>query len=247
MQAATYHKTGIDAMLHPRQAGATPYRIILGDVRQKLVNTRRQAGAAKFTSQCLRDGSNGPYAQWHPSSMCLWTPCMRGRTGDSRRVRCRRMEDILTGHTPDEELEWYETKEELAGPLLAIFWSLWECGAGIVADGRLLDLIRRLFAFGVVLLRMDLRQEASRHTEALDAVTRCALPLTTLHKEQAVYAYYTACGRHLHLDACCQQGTCSQFPGSRRAAIPGVGGVKEADVPVQGAAGEAAAGPTNGK
>ena len=165
---------------------------------------------------------------------------------DSRRVHCRRMEDILTGHTPDEELEWYETKEELAAPLLAIFWSLWECGAGIVADGRLLDLIRRVFAFGVVLLRMDLRQEASRHTEALDAVTRCAPLLSPLRKDQAVHAY-VACGRHLHLDACYQQGACLQFPGSRRAAVPGVGGVEEADILVQGAAGEAAPGPTNGE
>ena len=73
MQAATYHKTGIDAMLHPRQAGATPYRIILGDVRQKLVNTRRQAGAAMLTMLCLRVGSNGFYAQCHAF------PCACGR------------------------------------------------------------------------------------------------------------------------------------------------------------------------
>ena len=32
MQAASFHKTSIDAMLHPRHAGATPYRILLGDV-----------------------------------------------------------------------------------------------------------------------------------------------------------------------------------------------------------------------
>ncbi len=32
MKAAEYHKTSIDALLHPRHHGATPYRIILGDV-----------------------------------------------------------------------------------------------------------------------------------------------------------------------------------------------------------------------
>ena len=32
VQAATYHKTSIDALLHPRHNGATPYRIVLGDV-----------------------------------------------------------------------------------------------------------------------------------------------------------------------------------------------------------------------
>ena len=138
--------------------------------------------------------------------------CMHGWTGESQSVHCRRMEDILTGHTPDEELEWYETKAELAAPLLAIFWSLWECGAGIVADGRLLDLIRRVFAFGVVLLQMDLRQEASRHAEALDAVTRCALLLTALPKDQAVHACM-ARGRHLPSALpVANRRACLQFP-----------------------------------
>ena len=32
LQAARYHKTSIDALLHPRHQSATPYRIVLGDV-----------------------------------------------------------------------------------------------------------------------------------------------------------------------------------------------------------------------
>ena len=36
--------------------------------------------------------------------------------------------------------------------------SLYECGGGVIADGRLLDLIRRLYAFGTTLLKLDLRQ-----------------------------------------------------------------------------------------
>lgn len=31
-QAASFHKTSIDSLLHPRQAGANPYRIVLGEV-----------------------------------------------------------------------------------------------------------------------------------------------------------------------------------------------------------------------
>ncbi len=41
--------------------------------------------------------------------------------------------------------------------------------------GRLLDLLRRLSCFGLALMKMDLRQESSRHTDALSAVTKCAL------------------------------------------------------------------------
>ena len=32
MHAAQYHKTSIEAMLHSRHSGATPYRTVLGDV-----------------------------------------------------------------------------------------------------------------------------------------------------------------------------------------------------------------------
>ena len=37
MKAASFHKTSIDALLHHKHAGATPYRAVLGDVSQKLV------------------------------------------------------------------------------------------------------------------------------------------------------------------------------------------------------------------
>ncbi len=43
-----------------------------------------------------------------------------------------------------------------------------------MAEGRLLDLLRRLYCFGVSLMKMDLRQESTRHTEAVDAITRWA-------------------------------------------------------------------------
>ena len=36
--------------------------------------------------------------------------------------------------------------------------SLWECGGGVIADGRLLDLIRRVYTFGMCLMKLDLRQ-----------------------------------------------------------------------------------------
>ena len=45
LRAASFHKTSVDALLHPRYAGATPYRIVLGEVRQRLVSTRRRMEA----------------------------------------------------------------------------------------------------------------------------------------------------------------------------------------------------------
>ncbi len=45
------------------------------------------------------------------------------------------MEDILGGGAPTDDDVCYETTESLAEPLLACYWSLWECGSGIVAEG----------------------------------------------------------------------------------------------------------------
>ena len=45
------------------------------------------------------------------------------------------MEDILSGGAPTDDDICYETTESLAEPLLACYWSLWECGSGIVAEG----------------------------------------------------------------------------------------------------------------
>ena len=65
----------------------------------------------------------------------------------------------------------YRTPDELREPLMLVWDSLHAVGAGIVARGRLQDILRRLTCFGLTLVRLDIRQEADRHTEALDAVT----------------------------------------------------------------------------
>jgi len=63
------------------------------------------------------------------------------------------------------------TTAQLQEPLARIEASLRATGLGAVADGRLLDLQRRLDTFGVSLAKLDIRQEADRHTALLDAIT----------------------------------------------------------------------------
>ena len=41
-----------------------------------------------------------------------------------------------------------------------------------MAEGRLLDVLRRLAAFELTLFRLDLRQEAGVHARAMDVITR---------------------------------------------------------------------------
>ncbi len=57
--------------------------------------------------------------------------------------------------------------EDLTGPLELCYRSLHECGLGAIADGPLLDTIRRAWTFGLPLIRLDVRQEADRHAEAV--------------------------------------------------------------------------------
>ena len=49
--------------------------------------------------------------------------------------------------------------------------SLEATGHGLIAAGRLTDVLRRVSAFGITLARLDIRQEAARHTDALAAIT----------------------------------------------------------------------------
>ena len=83
----------------------------------------------------------------------------------------RAIEDRLDGRSLDQPLPLV-TLAELAEPLALCRRSLEQTGNGLLARGRLLDLQRRVAAFGVTLVRLDLRQDASRHTEALSAITR---------------------------------------------------------------------------
>ncbi|KAM7464393.1 hypothetical protein LguiA_032514 [Lonicera macranthoides] len=102
-----------------------PYRIVLGDVKEKLVKTRKRLELL--------------------------------------------LEDLPCEQDPRD---YYETSDQFLEPLLLCYDSLQSCGSGPLADGRLADLIRRVSTFGMVLMKLDLRQESGRHTETLDAVMR---------------------------------------------------------------------------
>lgn len=60
---------------------------------------------------------------------------------------------------------------DLIAPLELCFQSLHECGMGVIADGPLLDCLRRAVTFGLFLVRLDVRQDAARHRDALSEIT----------------------------------------------------------------------------
>jgi phosphoenolpyruvate carboxylase len=131
--------------LRARAGGARePYRAVLRNVRKRLLATRDRAG--------LRLAAH------------------------ARRVRG--VESPTGPHGPDEpaaqlvEGHPYESIDELVEPIALCYRSLVETGQQIIADGRLADLLRRAAAFGLTLVRLDVRQHAERHAAALDALTR---------------------------------------------------------------------------
>jgi phosphoenolpyruvate carboxylase len=66
----------------------------------------------------------------------------------------------------------YANSIDLLEPLMLCYRSLCELGAEFIAEGQLLDLIRRVNCFGLSLLPLDIRQNASKHTDLMDEITR---------------------------------------------------------------------------
>ena len=62
--------------------------------------------------------------------------------------------------------------DQLWEPLYACYQSLVTSGMEAIANDKLLDTLRRIKAFGLTLVQTDIRQESTRHTEALSEITR---------------------------------------------------------------------------
>ena len=80
------------------------------------------------------------------------------------------VEARLEGEAP-QDADIYDDASELREVLALCRRSLESTNLSVLAKGRLLDLERRLACFGLTLVRVDVRQEAGRHDEALDVVT----------------------------------------------------------------------------
>lgn len=84
----------------------------------------------------------------------------------------RRQLEAQVDGLPVPEGEGFAFREQLLEPLKLIDQSLREVGLADIANGDLKNTLRRLNCFGITLLRLDVRQESTRHSDALDAITR---------------------------------------------------------------------------
>jgi phosphoenolpyruvate carboxylase len=73
-------------------------------------------------------------------------------------------QDKLNGIHSNREKGLY-VFASLIEPLQLCYQSLIDCNMAVVANGKLLDTIRRAHTFGLTLCPLDIRQESSRHTQ----------------------------------------------------------------------------------
>ncbi|MEE8117597.1 MAG: phosphoenolpyruvate carboxylase, partial [Gemmatimonadales bacterium] len=133
--------------------------IYLKEITELRAELSMRDGSAEL---CARAGT-----EYEPYRALLGEVCDRLR--DTRTATAQMFDGSPADR--DAEARMYWDAGELAKPLHLCFRSLRETGAAIVAEGRLLDVLRRVSCFGLTLARLDLRQEAARHTEAFDALT----------------------------------------------------------------------------
>jgi phosphoenolpyruvate carboxylase len=118
------------------------------------------------------------------------SPELRDRVGDApepyrallRQTRARLqhtrtwVEHALGGDRAAPRDEAYVVADAFRDDVALCDRSLRETGHAEIADGRLADVLRRVAVFGMTLARLDVRQDAAKHAEALNAVT-CAVGL----------------------------------------------------------------------
>jgi phosphoenolpyruvate carboxylase len=88
-----------------------------------------------------------------------------------RLIRTRDWAERLDMTPPRGDDAIYLHTEELLEPLEDCYNSLVACGMQTIADGALLDTLRRIACFGVHLLTLDIRQSSDRHAEVLREIT----------------------------------------------------------------------------
>ncbi|MFK7732061.1 MAG: phosphoenolpyruvate carboxylase [Pseudomonadales bacterium] len=80
--------------------------------------------------------------------------------------------EVQLGGGTVNESELIINVEQLWQPLHSCYQSLNECGMTSIANSALLDTLRRIRCFGLHLVRHDIRQESSVHTDLLSELTQ---------------------------------------------------------------------------
>ena len=106
-----------------------------------------------------------------------------GSTWEPYRVYLRPIRNKLNQTKKEIEISLKEKREpkkniiiqsinEILEPLYDVYQSLSSVKCEIIANGIVLDLIRRAHAFGLNLAKLDIRQESSRHSHLISSICK---------------------------------------------------------------------------
>lgn len=129
----------------------------------------KQLGSELSMSQCteaLRTMAGDGPEPYRAVLKSLWGRLDMVRSAISKRLST----GLGSGKVPLDEC--LISDDALVTPLQACYDSLCACGMRVIADGVLKDTLRRAHIFGTSLIRLDVRQDAERHAEALSELTR---------------------------------------------------------------------------
>ena len=78
----------------------------------------------------------------------------------------------LQGRSVEVPVDLITSREDLLSPLMLCYRSLHEVGLPHIANGPLVDTIRRIHCFGINLVPLDIRQDGDRHVQAIDELVQ---------------------------------------------------------------------------
>ena len=82
------------------------------------------------------------------------------------------IEIFLNQKKPLKESLLVQSVSEIINPLKVVYNSLCEVKCKAIADGSVLDLLRRAYSFGLNLARLDIRQESKRHLKLMKTICK---------------------------------------------------------------------------
>jgi len=84
----------------------------------------------------------------------------------------KEIEIFLNERKPLKESLLVQSVSEIINPLKVVYNSLCEVKCKAIADGSVLDLLRRAYSFGLNLARLDIRQESKRHLKLMKNICK---------------------------------------------------------------------------
>ena len=82
------------------------------------------------------------------------------------------IEIFLNEKKPLKESLLVQSVSEIINPLKVVYNSLCEVKCKAIADGSVLDILRRAYSFGLNLARLDIRQESKRHLKLMKSICK---------------------------------------------------------------------------